>query len=81
MFAASLVILEHFKMHKAFRLLSLGFVVSIPILGGMALGIFIDSKLGIKDPIFTLGGILLGIIIAGWSVYLMIKTLLSEKYD
>ena len=68
-------------MHKAFRLLSLGFVVAVPILGGIALGIFLDSKLEVKDPIFTLGGILLGIIIAGWAVYLMLKPLLSEKYD
>ena len=68
-------------MHKAFRFLSLGFVVSIPILGGIALGIYLDSKLEVKDPIFTLGGILLGIIIAGWSVYLMLKPLLSEKYN
>ena len=66
-------------MHKAFRLLSLGFVVAVPILGGIALGIFLDSKLAVKDPIFTLGGILLGIIIAGWAVYLMLKPLLSEK--
>lgn len=68
-------------MHKAFRLLSLGFVVAVPILGGIALGIFLDSKLAVKDPIFTLGGILLGIIISGWSVYLMLKPLLSEKYN
>ena len=68
-------------MHKAFRLLSLGFVVAVPILGGIALGIFLDSKLAVKDPIFTLGGILLGVIISGWSVYLMLKPLLSEKYN
>ena len=68
-------------MHKVSRLLSLGFVVSVPILGGLALGIFLDSKLEVKNPIFTLGGILLGLIIAGWAVYLMLKPLLSEKYD
>tara|TARA_B100001013_G_C24346251_1_gene338515 strand:- start:88 stop:294 length:207 start_codon:yes stop_codon:yes gene_type:complete len=68
-------------MHKVSRLLSLGFVVSVPILGGIALGIFLDSKLEVKNPIFTLGGILLGLIIAGWAVYLMLKPLLSEKYD
>ncbi len=68
-------------MHKVSRLLSLGFVVSVPILGGIALGIFLDSKLEVKNPIFTLGGILLGLIIAGWAVYLMLKPLLSEKHD
>ncbi len=68
-------------MHKVSRLLSLGFVISVPILGGIALGIFLDSKLEVKNPIFTLGGILLGLIIAGWAVYLMLKPLLSEKYD
>ena len=68
-------------MHEVFRLLSLGFIVAIPILGGIALGIYLDSKLESKDPIFTLGGIMLGIIIAGWAVYLMLKPLLSEKYD
>ena len=68
-------------MHKVSRLLSLGFVVSVPILGGIALGIFLDSKLEVKNPIFTRGGILLGLIIAGWAVYLMLKPLLSEKYD
>ena len=68
-------------MHKVSRLLSLGFVISVPILGGIALGIFLDSKLEVKNPIFTLGGILLGLIIAGWAVYLMLKPLLSEKYN
>ena len=68
-------------MHKVSRLLSLGFVVSVAILGGIALGIFLDSKLEVKNPIFTLGGILLGLIIAGWAVYLMLKPLLSEKHD
>ena len=68
-------------MHKVSRLLSLGFVISVPILGGIALGIFLDSKLEVKNPIFTLWGILLGLIIAGWAVYLMLKPLLSEKYD
>ena len=68
-------------MHKAFRLLSLGFVVAVPILGGIALGIFLDSKLEVNNSIFTLGVILLGIIISGWAVYLMLKPLLSEKYN
>ena len=67
-------------MHKVFRLLSLGFVVSIPLIGGIGLGIFVDSKLEIEDSIFTLGGILLGIIVAGWAVYLLIKPLISEKH-
>ena len=68
-------------MQKVSRLLSLGFVISVPILGGIALGIFLDSKLEVKNSIFTLGGILLGIIISGWAVYLMLKPLLSEKYN
>ena len=67
-------------MHKVFRLLSLGCVVAIPLIGGIGLGIFVDSKLEIEDSIFTLGGILLGIIVAGWAVYLLIKPLISEKH-
>tara|TARA_B100000686_G_C15962668_1_gene558884 strand:+ start:229 stop:435 length:207 start_codon:yes stop_codon:yes gene_type:complete len=67
-------------MHKVFRLLSLGFVVAIPLIGGIGLGIFVDSKLEIEDPIFTLGGILLGTIVAGWAVYLLIKPLISAKH-
>ena len=67
-------------MHKVFRLLSLGFVVALRLIGGIGLGIFVDSKLKIEGPIFTLGGILLGIIVAGWAVYLLIKPLISEKH-
>ena len=54
--------------------------MATPLIGGIGLGIFVDTKLEIEDSIFTLGGILLGIIVAGWAVYLLIKPLISEKH-
>jgi len=70
---------------KLLRLLGLaseiGFTIAFCILLGIALGWWVDEKLGTK-PLFIIAGLLLGLASAGYSLYrflLMGKLVEGEK--
>lgn len=52
----------------------LGFAIAVPIAGGALLGSYLDRKLG-TTPKCTLSFLFLGIIIAFYSVYKLVKEL------
>lgn len=52
--------------------LELGFTISIPIAGGALLGQFLDTKFG-TSPRMTLSLIFLGIMVAGFYIFSIIK--------
>ena len=46
----------------------IGFSIALSLCGGVALGLFLDRRLG-TAPLFLLVGILLGLVIAGYTLY------------
>lgn len=52
--------------------LELGFTISIPIAGGALLGQYLDGRFG-TSPRMTLSLIFLGIMVAGFYIYSIIK--------
>lgn len=52
--------------------LELGFAISIPIAGGALLGQYLDTRIG-TSPRMTLSLIFLGIMVAGFYIYSIIK--------
>lgn len=46
----------------------IGFSITISIGGGVLLGLFLDDALG-TEPLFLVVGILLGLVLAGYSLY------------
>lgn len=53
-----------------------GFVIAIPIAGGVALGSFLDTKWG-TYPKMTLGGLMIGIIISIINFIAVVKEIIS----
>lgn len=62
-------------MGTAFRLLGIGWYVALCILGGGLGGVWLDSRLGLS-PLFTLLGLLLGIILAIVGMFRMLMAVL-----
>lgn len=60
----------------AWQLLGLGWYVAICVTAGVAGGLWLDGRLGVK-PLFTLLGVLLGIFAAFYGLYKMVKPLLD----
>jgi ATP synthase protein I len=64
----------------ALRLTGIGFFIAACLLIGFFTGFWLDNKLDTR-PLFMLGGLLLGLVVAIYGVYRMIQPLLNEKQD
>ena len=63
------------KWLPALKLTGIGFYVAICIAGGALIGWW----LGDKQPLFTIIGLLAGLIIAIYGVYSMIRSIIKEQ--
>jgi F0F1-type ATP synthase assembly protein I len=68
------------KWAGALRLTGVGFFIAICIVGGTFAGLWLDSKFNTR-PIFIVLGLLLGLVIAVYGVYRMIKPLIKNNQD
>jgi ATP synthase protein I len=64
----------------ALRLIGVGFFIGGSILLGVVAGLWLDSKLN-TSPILVLIGLFLGIVIAFYGVYQMLRPLITNKRD
>ncbi len=64
----------------ALRLTGIGFYIAACILIGVLTGLWLDNKLDTK-PWLMIGGLLLGLVIAVYGVYRMIRPLMNDKQD
>ena len=64
----------------ALRLTGVGFYIAACILLGTFAGLWLDGKFNTK-PLFLLGGLLLGLVVAVFGVYRMIRPLMNNKQD
>ena len=62
----------------ALRLLGVGFFIGGCIVFGVLAGFWIDGKLG-TEPFFMIAGLVLGVVVAFFGVYQMLRPLLSNK--
>ena len=65
---------------KALRLTGVGFFIGICIVGGTFAGLWLDSKFN-TEPLFMIGGLLLGLVVAVYGVYQMIRPLMNNSKD
>ena len=66
------------KWGPAIRLIGVGFYIGFCIVAGIVVGLWIDGKFDTR-PIFTIVGLMLGLISAFWGVYRMLLPLLNNK--
>ena len=59
------------------RLIGLGWLVALSIVGGIMLGVWIDSELG-SSPLFMLIGLALGIGVAALGVYRALSSFFNQ---
>jgi ATP synthase protein I len=64
----------------ALRLTGVGFYVGACIAGGTLAGLWIDGKLGTR-PLFMIGGLLVGVVVAFYGLYRMIQPFMNDKHD
>lgn len=64
----------------ALRLTGVGFFIAACILLGTLAGIWLDGKLDTR-PLFILLGLFLGLVLAVYGVYQMIRPLMSDRRD
>jgi F0F1-type ATP synthase assembly protein I len=64
----------------ASRLLGVGFFVAACILGGVLAGLWLDNKF-LTKPLFILLGLTLGLAVAFYGVYRMIRLVMNNKQD
>ena len=64
----------------ASRLIGVGFFIAAFILIGVFGGLWLDDKFN-TEPLFTIGGLLVGLVIAVYGVYRMIRPLMSDRQD
>ena len=64
----------------ALRLTGVGFFIVFWILAGVFLGLWLDNKFD-TEPIFILSGLVVGLAIAIFGVYRMIRPLMNDKQD
>ncbi len=67
------------RWEAALRLIGLGWYVGVSIVLGVLGGLWLDNKFN-SSPVFTIIGLLLGIVVAFYGVYKMILPNL-EKFD
>jgi F0F1-type ATP synthase assembly protein I len=61
-------------------LVGIGWVVGLSIAGGVVGGLWLDRRVG-TVPLFTLLGLLLGLVVALYSVYRMVRPLMEDRED
>ncbi len=64
----------------ALRLTGIGFYIGTCIVGGTFAGLWLDDKFNTK-PMFMIGGMVVGLVVAIYGVYQMIRPLMSDKQD
>ena len=64
----------------ALRLTGVGFFIGACIFLGTFAGLWLDGKLNSK-PLFMIGGLLLGLVVATFGVYQMIRPLMDNRRD
>ena len=64
----------------ALRLTGIGFYIAACILTGIFSGLWLDNKVG-TGPLFMIGGLLAGLVVAFFGVYRMIRPLMNDKQD
>ena len=64
----------------ALRLTGVGFFIAACILIGTFAGLWLDGKLNTK-PLFMIGGLVIGLVVAFYGVYQMIRPLMGNKQD
>ena len=64
----------------ALRLTGVGLYIAVCILAGTLAGLWIYGKLDTK-PLFMLGGLVVGLALAVYGVYRMIRLLMNDKQD
>ena len=64
----------------ALRLTGVGFYVGFSIAGGTLAGLWLDGKLNTR-PLFLAGGLLLGVVVAFYGLYHMLKPLINNAQD
>jgi ATP synthase protein I len=64
----------------ALRLTGVGFYVGACIAGGTLAGLWLDGKLNTR-PLFMIGGLLLGVVVAFYGLYRMLKPLMNNSQD
>lgn len=57
------------------QLIGVGWYIALCIVGGLFLGLWFDGKLG-SLPVFTIVGVLLGVVLAFYGVYKMLLPIL-----
>jgi ATP synthase protein I len=68
------------RWETSLRLTGVGFYVGASIVGGTLAGLWLDGKLGTR-PLFLIGGLLLGVVVAFYGLYRMLKPLMNDKQD
>lgn len=63
------------KWMPALRITGIGFYIATCIVGGILVGWW----LGDKNPVFMIIGLIVGLVVAGYGVYRMIKPLINDK--
>ncbi len=64
----------------ALKLTGVGFFIGISIVGGTFAGLWMDGKLN-TSPLFILIGLFLGLVVAVFGVYRMIKPFIKNNQD
>ena len=64
----------------ALRLTGIGFYIAACILIGVFTGLWLDNKLDTR-PWLMIGGLLVGLAVAVYGVYRMIRPLMNDKQD
>ena len=62
------------------QLVGVGWYVAVCIVGGLLVGLWLDRWLDIV-PVFTLGGILFGTVLAFYGIYKMVLPLMTSNDD
>jgi ATP synthase protein I len=62
------------------RLAGVGFFICLCLFGGVFGGLWLDGRFD-TQPIFTLVGLVFGLVLAFWGVYQMLLPLLNKKRE
>ena len=62
------------------QLVGVGWYVAVCIVGGLLIGLWLDNTLD-TIPVFTLGGIVFGTVLAFYGIYKMVLPLITNNSD
>ncbi len=62
----------------ALSLVGIGWYIGLSIIGGMLGGLWLDNTINTK-PLFVIIGLILGIIVAVYGVYLILVPIISDR--